>query len=153
MTYLTRNQTKQNVLSVIAGMIILTASVAISVASGGAIADSSTAAFVSVFLYFFLMLISGMLVGSISFQKDGYKILSVLVPLAILGSFIFIILRFYAPVSSPNAIDMMTALSLMQLGPGAILAFVGCFLGVYIKYKVQRGANFSLHFVEWTKKE
>lgn len=150
MSYLTRNQTKQNVLSVIAGIIVFIFTTYLG--SSFVLVNKAIDVLLMVLLYLFLMLISGMIVGSISFQKDGYKILSVLVPLAILGSFIFIVLNFYASSSSPNTLDMMTALSLMQLGPGAIFAFVGCFLSILIKYKVQNGVNFKLHFIEWNKK-
>ncbi|MHA1355414.1 MAG: hypothetical protein ACTSR1_09610, partial [Candidatus Heimdallarchaeota archaeon] len=101
-------------------------------------------------LYFIALLISGLVIGVITYRKDGYKILGILAPLAMFGSTFYVIYDFYS-VTTPS-IDMQDVYSLAIIGTGVVFVFIGCFLGIFIKYKAQKGANFTMDLLEKIKK-
>ncbi|MHA1187014.1 MAG: hypothetical protein ACTSSK_09105, partial [Candidatus Heimdallarchaeota archaeon] len=107
-------------------------------------------ALLNIFLYFIALLISGLVIGVITYRKDGYKILGILAPLAMFGSTFYVIYDFYS-VTTPS-IDMQDVYSLAIIGPGVVFVFIGCFLGILIKYKAQKGANFTMDLLEKIKK-
>ena len=145
MSYDSRNQTLQNVLGTISGLILLGFSFLFFYTYD--ISSRLANAFVSVFVYWLVMILAGMSIGLVSFRKDGFKISLILAPITFIGSLIYILIIYYTS-TTPFDIYLDDVLHLFKLGPGFILIFIGCFLGVFIKYKAQKGANFSLHLIK-----
>lgn len=96
------------------------------------------------------MLLAGMITSLIAYRKDGYKIMAILAPLTMLGHYIYLAVAF---VDSTFALHFVEVVLLVIIGPGVIHAFIGCFLGVFIKYKAQRGANYTIKLFEIIKEE
>ena len=145
--YETRNQIKQNFLAVFVGIVLLYASTfgfySISI-TGAAAAE----VLVAYFLYLCCLLISGFLTCLLAFRKDGYKILAALSFLMVLGDFLYIILDFYTTNTPSYTITMKEVLSLLKFLPGVLAIASGSFLGVFLKYKRQKGMHFKLLLLE-----
>ena len=144
MSYESRNQTIQNIVGVIVGIILLGASIMSLI--GVSISHPMQEALFNVFLYFITLLISGLIIAVITYRKDSYKIMAILAPLTMLGSFFYILYDFYS-FTTPT-VDMSDVISMAIIGPGAVFVFIGCFLGILIKYKAQKGKNFTMHILK-----
>jgi len=107
-----------------------------------------TEVLVAFFLYLCCLLISGFLTCLLTFRKDGYKIMVALSFLMVLGDFLYVVLDFYTTNTPPYTITMKEALSLLKFLPGVVAVACGSFLGVFLKYKKQKGMYFKLLLLE-----
>ena len=151
MAYFERNKTIQTIFGILAGALLL--AFCIGIYSVFDFSEDMVQAFVPFFLFLLFMLLAGMITGLIAYRKDSYKIMAILVPIAMLGDFVYIIVLFLIRSSTTfgSDIGLDVYLAFQKILPGGIFVFIGCFLGVLIKYKVQRGANFTIDLLEKIK--
>ena len=153
MAYIERNRTIQTIFGILAGALLLAFCIGIYYVF--VFSEDMVQAFVPFFLFLLFMLLAGMITGLIAYRKDSYKIMAILVPLAMLGDFVNVIVTFLTRASTTfgSDIGLDTYLAFQKILPGGIFVFIGCFLGILIKYKVQRGANFTIKLLEKMKEE
>lgn len=146
MGYLERNKNLQNIIAFLIGIGLLTIITIFTKKSSFNYFTDIAAALGSFFIYLGCLLVAGMIIGIIAFKKHGYLILGIQIPLMILGDFLYIIIDYYN--QSPNELLMIDLLALIRLPLGGILVFIGGFLGILMKYKIQNGAQYSMLIIK-----
>jgi len=146
LNYFTRNKTKQNILGVIAGAIAFAASIGLSMIMYTN--DSAANEIINMFMYLLIVTLAGIITGVICFRKNGFLITVILALLSMLGTFIWYVIDFYNTTIPNPTTSLSEVLFLLKFGPGLLFALLGCYLGVYIKFKKQKGANFDLPVIK-----
>ncbi|MHA1126994.1 MAG: hypothetical protein ACTSSB_13340 [Candidatus Heimdallarchaeota archaeon] len=150
MAYVERNRLLQTILGILAGALLIAFNIGIY--SVFEFDNDIVQALVPFFLFLFFMLLAGLITGTIAYRKDSYKIMAIFVPLAMLGDFVYLIVLFLISTNSIGSdVDLSYLLAFLKILPGAIFVFIGCFLGILIKYKVQKDANFTIDLLDKIK--
>jgi len=147
LSFETRNRLRQNFLAILVGILSLSFTTRYFYVIK--LKSAAATALLALFFYGFCLLVASFLISLIAFRKDGYLIVCVLTALMILGDFLYIILSFYGNETSLNQeVTRGEFLSVIKFFPGMLLVVIGSFLGVFTKYKKQKGMNFKLILIE-----
>ncbi|MFW9923509.1 MAG: hypothetical protein ACFFDW_09530 [Candidatus Thorarchaeota archaeon] len=141
MSYITRNQELQNFFGVFTGVIlaIIWGFIYIPIYSFnygiGYLSDILFPIF-----YFLFMIVTGITIGLISYRKNGIIIGMIIGIIASFSYMIYLAVLFYGD----SSIGISTVLLMFENSIGGCILFLASILGCYIKYKAQRGANYTM---------